>query len=156
MHCPFCNYEETKVFYTRLSDGGLTIRRRRRCSKCGERFTTYEEYRPRLPLVIKKDLRREQFRRDKKIRGIQIACQKRPISYEKIEQIAIQIEREFSRQNLKEIESREIGEQVMKYLRKLDSIAYLRFASVYREFEDLEQFIREVNELQKKERREDG
>ncbi len=152
MRCPFCEHHETKVLDSRPQNRGFSVRRRRECSRCKRRFTTYEEFELQLPQVIKKDRRREPFDKKKLIRGLQLACRKRPISLEAIESIALEIQREIAQLNLKEIESKEIGEKVIRHLKKLDVIAYIRFASVYREFEDLEQFIKEVQELTSREK----
>ena len=127
------------------------IRRRRVCESCDSRFTTYEEIGDLLPMVIKKDRRREQFHRHKIIRGLHQACQKRPISTEVIEEIASNIERYLMQSSEKEIESRRIGEIVMERLQEMDQVAYVRFASVYRDFRDIEEFMEELKSLLHKE-----
>lgn len=147
MRCPFCNADETKVIDSRSKRDGLVIRRRRVCEDCEGRFTTYEEIGDLLPMVIKKDHSREVFNRQKIIRGIIQACQKRPISAETIEAIAIDIERHLMQSSEKEIESRRIGEEVMHRLQQLDQVAYIRFVSVYRDFRNIEEFLHELNSL---------
>ena len=147
MKCPFCGHQEDKVVDSRASSDGAAIRRRRECMACGKRFTTYEHVEEQGLMVIKKDGRREPFDRRKLLGGLLRACEKRPISVERLEQIADEIERDLSRNFDREVPSREIGERVMKRLHALDPVAYVRFASVYREFKDAEQFIRELNDL---------
>lgn len=147
MRCPFCTSDNTKVIDSRSKQDGFVIRRRRVCDECGSRFTTYEEIGDLLPMVIKKDLRREQFNRQKIIHGLQQACQKRPISIEVIESIASDIEHHLMQSSEREINSRQIGEEVMKRLQDMDQIAYVRFASVYREFRDIEEFMDELKGL---------
>ena len=151
MRCPFCTSEQTKVIDSRSKRDGFVIRRRRVCEACDSRFTTYEEIGDLLPMVIKKDRRREQFNRQKIIRGLHQACQKRPISTEVIEEIASNIERFLMQSSEKEIESRRIGEIVMERLQDMDQVAYVRFASVYREFRDIEEFMEELKSLLHKE-----
>lgn len=151
MRCPFCTSEQTKVIDSRSKQDGFVIRRRRVCETCDSRFTTYEEIGDLLPMVIKKDRRREQFNRQKIIRGLHQACQKRPISTELIEEIASGIERFLMQSAEKEIESRRIGEIVMERLQDMDQVAYVRFASVYREFRDIEEFMEELKTLLHKE-----
>lgn len=142
--CPFCSYEETKVLETREAEGA--IKRRRECEKCGKRFVTYE--RPSVDIiVIKKDGRREDFNREKILTGIKKACEKRPIGYDKIEKMVDKVEREIRKTGQKEIESSVIGEMIVKKLKKLDKVAYIRFASVYRSFEDIESFENEISSL---------
>jgi len=147
MRCPYCGSKATKVTDKRdSSEEGIT-RRRRECLKCKRRFTTYE--RPEIELtVIKKDGRREEYNREKLITGIKKACEKRPISIEKIEKIADEIEEKLRKKG-REVESRFIGEMVTKALKKLDKVAYIRFASVYREFKDVEDFKKEIKEVGK-------
>ena len=147
MKCPFCGHQEDKVVDSRASSDGAAIRRRRECMACGKRFTTYEHVEEQGLMVIKKDGRREPFDRRKLLGGLLRACEKRPISVDRLEQIADEIERDLSRNFDREVPSREIGERVMKRLHALDPVAYVRFASVYREFKDAEQFIRELNDL---------
>ncbi|MGV8169153.1 MAG: transcriptional regulator NrdR [Candidatus Nanoarchaeia archaeon] len=148
MKCPYCNHAETKVLETRETEEDVT-RRRRECLKCEKRFTTYEQVELTNITVIKKDGRREIFDRQKIIKSIQIACQKRNISQEKIEEIASQIETKLRNTMDKEIATKQIGELVMRNLKKIDSVAYIRFASVYREFEDIESFRKEMETLTK-------
>ncbi|MCF7936893.1 MAG: transcriptional regulator NrdR [Synergistales bacterium] len=148
MRCPSCGSPETRVVETRTAEEGRAIRRRRLCAHCGVRFTTYErvEERPLL-LVVKKDGRRESFSRGKLVRGFGRACEKRPVSVEMIEEAASRIEHQFQREGLGEVASTEIGERAMEELRRLDKVAYVRFASVYREFADLHGFTREIGKL---------
>jgi len=144
MKCPSCSYKETKVIDSRLSGDGSSIRRRRECLKCEKRFTTYE-YVEQVPLmVVKKDNRRQSFDRTKIINGIVKACEKRPVSFEKIEQITEEIERTIQRQYDREIDSKAIGELIMEKLAQLDDVAYVRFASVYRQFRDVNHFMNEI------------
>lgn len=147
MKCPFCAELDNKVIDSRLSKDGLSIRRRRECLDCQRRFTTYERVEEVQPLVIKKDGRREPFDRDKIRTGLLKATQKRPISVELIDGFIDQMEREFQETNQKEIIASDIGEMVMKKLHELDEVAYVRFASVYRQFKDLDDFVRELKEL---------
>ncbi len=147
MKCPFCGHPEHKVVDSRTSAEGVAIRRRRECLSCGKRFTTYEHVEEQRLMVIKKDGRREPFDRNKLLSGLTKACEKRPVSMDRIEQLADEIEQELSRSFEREAPSREIGERLMLRLRDLDPVAYVRFASVYREFKDAEQFIRELNEM---------
>ncbi|PIN80547.1 transcriptional regulator NrdR [Candidatus Woesearchaeota archaeon CG10_big_fil_rev_8_21_14_0_10_32_9] len=149
MKCPFCNHNETKVLETRETEEDIT-RRRRECLKCEKRFTTYEQVELTNIILVKKDGRREIFDRQKLIRSMQLACQKRPISQEKVDDVASKIESKIRNSMEKEITTKQVGELVMKYLKKVDQIAYIRFASVYREFEDLDSFKKEVELLNKK------
>jgi transcriptional repressor NrdR len=144
--CPFCGYPNTKVQDSRSIENGLVIRRRRVCPKCGAKFTTYERFEGGNLMVIKKDGRREKFSREKVMNGIVKACEKRPISMEKIEEITNALEARARKMGT-EISTTEIGEMIMKELRKLDQIAYVRFASVYRDFRDIDQFIEEIGKL---------
>ena len=146
MKCPFCGHQEDKVVDSRASSDGA-IRRRRECLSCGKRFTTYEHVEEQRLMVIKKDGRREPFDRQKLLGGLIRACEKRPVGMDQLEQLADEIEQDLSRSFEREIPSREIGERVMNRLHSLDPIAYVRFASVYREFKDAEQFVRELKEL---------
>lgn len=151
MRCTFCHHKETKVIDSRLSNEGQSIRRRRECLKCKRRFTTYE-YVEEIPLmVVKKDGRREAFDRKKIIAGILKACEKRPISMEKVEELVVNIERALQKKFDKEVHSRNIGELVMERLADLDEVAYVRFASVYRQFKDVNQFMRELKGILDKE-----
>ncbi len=141
MICPFCESLDNKVVDSRLSQEGAVIRRRRECLKCERRFTTYERVEETLPMVIKKDGRREQLDRQKIFNGLRRACEKRPISVDTLEAVASRIEKRFQENGETEIPSRAIGEAVMAELFHLDQVAYVRFASVYREFKDLNQFM---------------
>jgi len=147
MKCPFCRGLENKVIDSRLSKEGDVIRRRRECLECERRFTTYERVEEILPFVVKKNGSRDPFDRNKIMAGLKKACEKRPISIEVIEKVTDSIERHFQEAGEKEIPSSEIGEMVMKALYQLDDVAYVRFASVYRQFKDITQFIEEVREL---------
>jgi transcriptional regulator NrdR len=147
MKCPFCGFEESKVVDSRSTDDNTTIRRRRECLKCNKRYTTYEKIEDFPILVIKKDLTRENFNKEKIINGLIIACQKRPISRKQIEEIAYDIEKTISNSMLTEIPSNEIGEMVMARLKELDEISYVRFASVYRQFKDIDTFLEEIKNL---------
>ena len=141
MRCPFCGEKEDKVIDSRVSREGDVIRRRRECDGCGRRFTTYERVEEVLPLVIKKDGRRETFDRLKIMAGLKKACEKRPISAEALEEVVEGIETRFQEEGRKEVPSREIGEAVMEALQNLDPVAYVRFASVYRDFRDVDEFM---------------
>ena len=147
MKCPFCGHQEDKVVDSRASGDGDAIRRRRECLGCGKRFTTYEHVEEQPLMVIKKDGRREPFDRHKVLAGLVKACEKRPMSMDQLEQLVDELERELSQQFEREAPSREVGERVMKKLHALDPVAYVRFASVYREFKDVEQFMRELKDL---------
>jgi transcriptional repressor NrdR len=145
MKCPFCNHKETQV--TDKRDSENETRRRRECLKCKKRFTTYEKVEVSNLRVIKKDGTRENFEIEKVKKGMIKACEKRPVSLEKIEQAAREIETKLVESNKKEIKTETIGEMVMKALKKLDKVAYIRFASVYREFKDLSDFKKEIRGL---------
>ena len=147
MKCPFCGDFDNKVVDSRLSGESDVIRRRRECLGCGRRFTTYERVEDILPMVIKKDGRREPFDRNKILSGIQIACQKRPISVAVLEEMADRIEKVLQEKGDKEIKSSTIGETVMQELHDLDEVAYVRFASVYRSFKDINEFMAELKDL---------
>ncbi|MFO7246153.1 MAG: transcriptional regulator NrdR [Thermaerobacter sp.] len=147
MRCPFCRFDESRVLDSRPVEDGSVIRRRRECERCGERFTTYERVELTPLLVIKKDGRREPFDRQKILAGLITACEKRPVSLERLEQLAAQVERELRGRPEREVESKEIGDLVMERLRHIDEIAYVRFASVYLEFPDLRRFREEVDRL---------
>jgi len=147
MKCPFCNHNEDKVVDSRETADACAIRRRRECLNCGRRFTTYE-YVEKTPLmVIKKDGRREPFNREKILSGLFKACQKRPISIDILEKLVNEVEKELQKKFDQEVESKCIGELVMEKLSKLDDVAYVRFASVYRQFKDINQFMRELREI---------
>ena len=147
MKCPFCKELDNKVIDSRLSKDGGMIRRRRECLDCQSRFTTYERIEGILPMVVKKDNRREPYDRNNIINGLKKACQKRPIGTDEIEEVADKIERHFQDLGEKEIKSSDIGEMVIGELYKMDDVAYVRFASVYRQFKDITQFIEEVKGL---------
>lgn len=144
MKCPFCANGENKVIDSRISKDGGAIRRRRECLSCGKRFTTYEFVEEVLPMVVKKDGRRELFDRTKIRSGIKKACEKRPISTDAIENLVERVEQTCQEYQGKEIPSAVIGEEIMKGLQELDGVAYVRFASVYREFRDVTDFIEEL------------
>lgn len=150
MRCPYCNELESRVLDSRASDDGASIRRRRECNQCKRRFTTYERTEERPLMVIKKDGSREQFIREKVLDGITRACEKRPVSMEEIENLVASIEREIRDQYDREVSSQLIGEKVMNRLQSLDEVAYVRFASVYRQFTDLNSFIKTIEQLKNK------
>ena len=147
MRCPFCHDLENRVVDSRLGKEGDAIRRRRHCERCGRRFTTYERVEDALPMVAKKDGRREPFDRTKIVNGLKRACEKRPISVDTIEGIADLIERRLQEAGDREVTSRALGESVMGALHDLDPVAYVRFASVYRSFRDVHEFMRELEDL---------
>ena len=147
MRCPFCKFEDTKVIDSRASNEGAVIRRRRLCDKCSRRFTTYEKL-EEIPLsVVKKDQRREPYERGKALQGVLRACEKRPVSIELQQNIVNELEKVLDEKEEKEIRSSEIGEFIMNKLSQIDQVAYVRFASVYREFKDLNHFMQEVKAL---------
>lgn len=150
MKCPFCYYEESKVVDSRATDDYTAIRRRRECLKCGKRYTTYEKIEDIPIQVIKKDLTRENFDKDKIINGLIKACQKRPVSRNQIEEIALEVEKVLSNQMIQEVKSDFIGELVMERLKKIDEVSYVRFASVYRQFTDVNTFMEEIRDLMNK------
>jgi transcriptional repressor NrdR len=145
--CPFCDDLEDKVVDSRMAKEGEVIRRRRECLRCKRRYTTYERVEENLPVVVKKDGRREAFDRTKILSGMKKACEKRPISTATIEAATDRIEKRIQEMGESEIESRIVGEEVMKELHQLDQVAYVRFASVYREFKDIDQFMDELQSL---------
>jgi transcriptional repressor NrdR len=147
MNCPFCSHDDTRVVDSRLGKEGNNVRRRRECPECGRRFTTYERVEEMLPWVIKKDGRREAFDRSKIISGMQRACEKRPVSVEQIESMVDRLERYFQEAGEKEINASIVGEEVMKSLQQVDEVAYVRFASVYRQFKDINEFMLELKDL---------
>ncbi|MEC4890970.1 MAG: transcriptional regulator NrdR [Nitrospira sp.] len=147
MKCPFCDELEDKVVDSRMAKEGEVIRRRRECLGCKRRYTTYERVEEILPVVVKKDGRRESFDRTKILSGLKKACEKRPISTATIETVTDRIEKRIQEMGESEIESRIVGEEVMKELHQLDQVAYVRFASVYREFKDIDQFMDELKSL---------
>ena len=147
MRCPYCTSLDNKVVDSRMGKEGESIRRRRECLKCEGRFTTYERIEEVLPLVIKKDSRREPFDRQKILNGLKKACEKRPISMEMLEKTVEEIEKSLQEKGLKEIPSTVVGEEVMDRLHKLDEVAYVRFASVYRSFRDINEFMSELKDI---------
>lgn len=147
MRCPFCSATEDKVVDTRPSDDEQIIRRRRECIGCGKRFTTYERVDEALPMVVKKDARREPYDRTKVVAGLHKACEKRPVSAARIEEVADEIERTLRDMAEKEIPSSKIGDAVLSRLRDIDDVAYLRFASVYLPFKDAGEIMQEVQRL---------
>ncbi|MBK5251202.1 MAG: transcriptional regulator NrdR [Peptostreptococcaceae bacterium] len=147
MNCPFCSNSETKVIDSRPTDEGNSIRRRRECLECKRRFTTYEKIEEIPLVVVKKDMSRESFNRDKIRNGIIKACEKRPVSLQTIEHIVDELEKELQSSLEKEIESVHIGELVMQYLKDTDEVAYVRFASVYRQFKDINTFMDELKKI---------
>lgn len=147
MKCPVCGYTESKVIDSRPSEEGSSIRRRRECLSCQNRFTTYEKIETLPLLVIKKDKTRELFDKNKLLSGIIKACHKRPVTMEQMEEVATEIEAELQNSLTREISSQRIGVLVMDKLKSLDPVAYVRFASVYREFKDLDTFMRELEQL---------
>lgn len=149
MRCPFCGYSDSRVIDSRPTVEGNSIRRRRECGSCGKRFTTYEKVDELPLLVVKKDGRREPFDRQKLLHGLIKACQKRPVSADKLEAVVESIERELRNTMEQEVKGQYIGELVMDSLRGLDEVAYVRFASVYREFRDAESFMEELKNLLK-------
>jgi transcriptional repressor NrdR len=144
MRCPLCGHKEDKVVDSRSIQDNRAIRRRRECLKCGKRFTTYEYIEEPSLLVIKRDGRRQPFDRQKVLAGLIKACEKRPISMDQMEEIVMQVERAVQKKTLREVTSARIGELIMERLKHLDEIAYVRFASVYRQFKDVEQFMSEL------------
>ena len=147
MKCPFCDNADTKVIDSRPTEEGHAIRRRRGCDKCNRRFTTYEKVEETMLRVVKKDGKREAFDRSKALSGIAKACEKRPVSMAVMESMASEIERKLSNLMEKEVESQYIGELVMEELKKVDEVAYVRFASVYRQFTDVNTFVKEIEKL---------
>jgi transcriptional repressor NrdR len=147
MKCPYCGFLDSKVVDSRPTDEGQAIRRRRECEKCGRRFTTYEKIEEIPLIVVKKDGSRQSFDRMKMMNGIIKACEKRPVPMDEIEKIVADIEKGLSNLMLKEMDSTIIGEYVMEHLRNLDDVAYVRFASVYRQFTDAESFRHEIEKL---------
>jgi transcriptional repressor NrdR len=148
MRCPRCQHEDTKVIDSRTS--GDSIRRRRECLECGERFTTHERLEQRVPWIVKKDGRREPFAREKVLHGIALACRKRPIDADAMEELVRRVETQLENLRESEVPSTKIGELVMNVLRDVDEVAYVRFASVYREFESAEQFVETIRPLRER------
>jgi transcriptional repressor NrdR len=147
MKCPFCGHTENKVIDSRISKDGKAVRRRRECLGCIKRFTTYEYVEDVLPMVVKKDGRREQFDRQKILVGIKKACEKRPVSMEEIDKLVENVEQACQEMQVEEISSTLIGEKIMNELKNFDGVAYVRFASVYRQFRDVSEFMSELKEL---------
>ncbi len=147
MKCPFCGHDETAVVDTRLSDEGDIVRRRRKCNVCDKRFTTYERAEIRLPQVVKKNGSRTEFSRDKLRASLELALRKRPVSTELVDAAIAEIEEKLLSAGLREISSQQVGELVMAELKKLDKVAYIRFASVYRNFEDVDAFSKAIREV---------
>ena len=152
MKCPFCGYAESKVMDSRPTDEGSRIRRRRECLQCGKRFTTYEIIESLPIIVVKRDKSREAFDRDKLLTGMLRACQKRPVSIETLEKVIDDIEAQIQNSLEREVTSRRIGEYAMEKLKDIDEVAYVRFASVYREFKDINSFLEEISRLMSGER----
>jgi transcriptional repressor NrdR len=152
MKCPSCQDNNSRVVDSRPIDDGRSIRRRRECEKCGYRFTTFEKVEESPLVVVKKEGIREEFSREKMLRGLIKACEKRPVALKQLEDITSDIEKELRNQGVSEIKSEDIGEMVMDRLAKVDEVAYVRFASVYRQFKDINVFIEELKELIKKEK----
>ena len=147
MRCPFCAHLESKVIDSRVSTAGDVIRRRRECEACTRRFTSRERVEDVLPVVVKKEGVREPFDREKVLRGVRLACNKRPVAMEEIARFIDELERDLVESEAKEVQSQEIGERIMKKLRALDEVAYVRFASVYRSFRDIEEFRSELDKM---------
>ena len=147
MKCPFCDNPDTKVIDSRPTEEGHAIRRRRGCDKCNKRFTTYEQVEETILMVVKKDGKREAFDRSKILNGIAKACEKRPVPLADMEKIVDEIERKLNNLMEKEVDSNLIGELVMEELKKVDEVAYVRFASVYRQFTDVNTFVKEIEKL---------
>jgi len=147
MRCPFCAHLESKVIDSRVSTAGDVIRRRRECEACTRRFTSRERVEDVLPVVVKKAGVREPFDREKVLRGVRLACNKRPVAMDRIEKFIDELERELIESEAKEVASQELGERVMRKLRELDEVAYVRFASVYRSFRDIEEFRSELDRM---------
>jgi transcriptional repressor NrdR len=153
MKCPFCGHAENKVIDSRISKDGKAVRRRRECLNCSKRFTTYEYVEDILPMVVKKDGRREQFDRQKILSGIKKACEKRPISMESIDKLVENVEQACQEVQAEEISSTLIGEKIMNELKMFDGVAYVRFASVYRQFRDVGEFMSELKDLLSKDKK---
>jgi transcriptional repressor NrdR len=147
MHCPFCTHEETQVLDSRVSEDGRAVRRRRRCEKCDKRFTTYERIELSMPTLVKKDGSRVEYSREKIISSMRLALRKRPVSSDALDEAIAHLEERVISLGEKEIPTSQIGEMVMRELRRLDKVAYIRYASVYRSFEDIESFETALKEL---------
>lgn len=150
VRCPFCNSDDTRVLDSRQIEGGTAIRRRRECDGCSKRFTTYEKCEEPQLIIVKKDGRREPFSRQKLLSGLLKACEKRPVATEELESVVSDIERQMRDLNEREVSSEVLGEAVIDKLYEIDEIAYIRFASVYRQFTDIEKFMEELNQLVQK------
>ncbi len=153
MRCPFCTTSEDKVIDSRTSKDGREIRRRRECLQCDRRFTTYERIEEALPVVIKADKRREPFDRNKIEKGLRRAIGKRPVSMAKISELAERVEKELSELGVKELRSEDIGAQILPLLREVDEVSYVRFASIYRDFRDIDEFVEELSDVIKARKR---
>ena len=147
VHCPFCGNEDTKVHDSRQVEDGTAVRRRRECERCLRRFTTFEKFEDSPLVVVKKEGRREGFSRSKMMAGMLRACEKRPISIEEIENASFAVEKRLRNRLEREVSSSEVGEAVLEQLFNMDEVAYIRFASVYRQFEDIQRFMEELHEL---------
>lgn len=147
MHCPFCDHSDSRVVDSRVSANGRKVRRRRECPSCERRFTTYERIEEFFPRIVKSDGSREDYKREKIRRGVELACTKRPISTSEIEEVVDNVEQKLIELSRKEVSSDWIGSAVTKELRDLDPVAYIRFASVYRAFNEIQEFLAEVREL---------
>jgi len=147
MRCPYCGHDDSKVIDSRPTDEGVAIRRRRECIKCAQRFTTYEKVESLPIVVIKKDKTRELFSREKLLAGLTRACEKRPVETSVLDKLVDKIENDLQNTLKREVSTKEIGEKVMEGLKDIDEVAYVRFASVYRQFKDVTTFIAEVNKL---------
>ncbi|VBB06203.1 tigr00244: transcriptional regulator nrdr [Lucifera butyrica] len=156
MRCPFCGFSESKVVDSRSAEESNSIRRRRECLSCARRFTTYEMIEDLPLVVIKKDGRREIFERNKLLNGLLRACEKRPIPLETVEEIAGKVERQIRNTMEREVSSRRIGETVMELLKDIDQVAYVRFASVYRQFADIHNFMQELDSLMRAQKKSEG
>lgn len=150
MRCPFCKDDDDKVVDSRSSGQGFVIRRRRKCRSCGRRFTTYERVEKSPLRVVKKDGGREDFDRAKLLEGLKIACRKRPVDTKQLEDLVDEVERELSEVYDREVPTTVIGERIIGHLRELDHVAYVRFASVYRNFQDITEFVKEIDTITKK------
>ena len=150
MRCPFCGHDDSKVIDSRPTDEGVAIRRRRECIQCAQRFTTYEKVESLPIVVIKKDKTRELFNREKLLAGLTRACEKRPVETSTLDRLVDKIESDLQNTLKREVSTKEIGEKVMEGLKDIDEVAYVRFASVYREFKDVDTFLKEIKELMKK------
>jgi transcriptional repressor NrdR len=149
MHCPFCQHEDTRVIDSRLTEDGATVRRRRECPKCGERFNTFETAELKLPAIVKSGERREVFDERKLRTSFERALQKRPVASSDVDTAVREIINDLRRSGEREVPSRQVGELVMRELKKLDQVAYVRFASVYRKFEDVQAFREEIEKLER-------